>query len=359
MTKIAHGLGDLSPGWFTSVLRDSGSLPAGAVTEIELEPIGGGLMSRSVRASLTYDVDTDAPSSLIVKFPTEDPGSLALATAMHMYELELRFYREIVPRTAMSAAGCYLAAFDETSNKFTLVLEDLSRHSRPGDVLTPASVDEVSHALAELVGLQAPLWDSPWLLELGWLATPTATAALFDGLSAGIEPFLERFGHGLDSEHVELFEAVMPHAGDWVRGWQSPIVVQHGDFRPDNLMFGTDPGAPAVTVIDFHTVRLGPPGIDAAYLLGGSLTTEDRRSTELELISGYHDRLSASGVHSFDFDDCWRSYREGALYGVILFVGTASQVESTERGDRVIVDQIRRYADMAIDLEAATAAALA
>ena len=44
------------------------------------------------------------------------------------------------------------------------------------------------------------------------------------------------------------------------------------------------------------------------------------------------------------------------MYGVFLFVGMASQVESTERGDRVIADQIRRYADMALDLDAPHAA---
>ena len=46
------------------------------------------------------------------------------------------------------------------------------------------------------------------------------------------------------------------------------------------------------------------------------------------------------------------------MYGGFLFVGMASQVESTERGDRVIVNQIRRYADMAIDLDAPRAAGL-
>jgi hypothetical protein len=36
----------------------------------------------------------------------------------------------------------------------------------------------------------------------------------------------------------------------------------------------------------------------------------------------------------------------------------ASQVESSERGDRIIVDQIRRYADMALDLDSPLAAGL-
>ena len=102
-------------------------------------------------------------------------------------------------------------------------------------------------------------------------------------------------------------------------------------------------------MIDFQTVRLGPPGVDPAYYLGSALATEDRRSAERDLIAEYYEQLLSGGVSGFDFDDCWDSYREGAMYGVLLFVGMAGQVASTERGDQLIVDQIRRYAQMALD----------
>ena len=41
-----------------------------------------------------------------------------------------------------------------------------------------------------------------------------------------------------------------------------------------------------------------------------------------------------------------------------LFCGLSVQVASSERVDRVIADQTRRYADMAIDLESAELAGL-
>jgi hypothetical protein len=354
MSRIVSGSRAITPPWLTDVLREAGASTAGPVSEVVLEPVGGGLMSRSVRARLSYEPPAAGPASVLVKFPTDDAGSLALASAMNMYALEVRFYSELAPKTNAPLAKCYLAELSDDAQTFTLVLEDLSAHSRPGDVLTPCSPDEVSAALDALVGLQAPLWNSPWLRELGWLTAPEATAAMFDQMSQGSEPFLARFGSGLDPEHVKLFEAIMPHAGDWVRAWRPPLVLQHGDFRPDNLMFGARESAAPVTVIDFHTLRLGPPGVDVAYLLGGSLPTDVRRSVELDLLDEYHGRLVSQGVMDFDSDSCWRAYQEGSLYGVFLFVGVAARVESTERGDKVIVDQIRRYADMAIDLEAAS-----
>jgi len=193
---------------------------------------------------------------------------------------------------------------------------------------------------------------------LDWIADPARTIGVFDALPAGLQPFLTRFGDELDAAHVTLFERVIPHAGEWVRSWKAPTVVQHGDFRSDNIMFSTNLRNRRIAVIDFQTVRLGPPGVDPAYYLGSALATEDRRSAERDLIAGYHEQLLSWGVAGFGFHDCWDSYREGAMYGVLLFVGMAGQVASTERGDQLIVDQIRRYAEMALDLDAPAAAGL-
>ncbi|WP_081636928.1 phosphotransferase [Rhodococcus aetherivorans] len=353
-TPFAAGAADLTVDWFRSALGEQ------AITSVELEPIGGGLLARMVRAKLSYDGATDAPSSVVVKFPTDDQGSLGLALAMGMYELETRFYRDVAPLLPeMSLPKCYHSQLAADATSFNLVLEDLSGRARPGDVLQECSLDDCAHVLGELVNFQGPLWNSAALQKFEWLADPSRTFGVFDALPAGLGPFLERFGHGLDPEHVKLFESVLPRAGEWVRSWNAPTVVQHGDFRTDNVMFGAEPGAPAVTVIDFQTVRLGPPGVDPAYFLGSSLSTETRRAAERGLITDYHQRLVAAGVADFDFDACWNAYREGAMYAIFLFVGAASQVESTERGDRLIIDQIRRYADMALDLDAPAAAGLA
>jgi len=345
--------------WFRAVFDRVGLLSDSDLSAVELEPIGGGLIARMVGAKLTYAGPTSAPGAVVVKFVSDDPGSRGLAVAMGMYELETRFYQDIAPLVPdMGLATCYWAQLSDDATTFNLILEDLGAYMSPGDVLTSADISECAKALGELAKFQAPLWNSPTVARLDWLAESSRTIAVFDALPAGLEPFIARFGDHLDPSHVALFESVLPRAGDWVRSWNAPTVVQHGDFRSDNLFFSTIPDDPRVAVIDFQTVRLGPPGLDPAYYLGSSLSTEDRRFAERELIADYHRRLLSLGVEGFDFDACWAAYREGAMYGVFLFVGMASQVESTERGDRLIVDQIRRYADMAIDLDAPQAAGL-
>lgn len=359
MSYIIDSTEDLTTDWFTAVLARGGLSGGARVAAVDLEPVGGGVIARMVRASLTYD-GAGGPESLVVKYPTSDAGSLGVATAMGLYENEVRFYQEIAPHLgSMSIPGCHYAELDEETGKFVLVLEDLTGSTKPGDVLTASTPEECSRTLAELVSFQAPLWDSPVIRNMSWIADPTRTHNVFDALPQGLQPFLARFGEGLDQEHLTLFETMLPQAGAWVRSWGSPAVVQHGDFRSDNLLFGTAPDVRPITVIDFQTVRLGPPGVDPAYFLGSSLSTAERRETEQSLIKEYHDRLVSEGVGGYDFDSCWTAYRAGAMYGVCLFVGMASQVESSERADRLIVDQIRRYADMALDLDAPKAAGLA
>lgn len=345
--------------WFRAALGGAGLLADADLAAVEVEPVEGGIIARMVRARLTYTGPTSAPASVVVKFPSDDPGSRGLAVAMGMYELETLFYRDIAPRVPdLGVAKCYSAQISENAEAFNLVLEDLGTEMRGGNVLETATLSECSTALGELVKFQAPLWNNAALANLEWLADPRRTIGVFDSLPAGLEPFLNRFGDHLDPAHVSLFESVVPRAGEWVRNWKAPTVVQHGDFRSDNLMFATDPQSTRAVVVDFQTVRLGPPGLDPAYYLGSSLPTVDRRAAERELIAEYHDRLTFSGVEGFDFDACWSAYREGAMYGVLLFVGMASQVESSEHADRIIVDQIRRYADMALDLDSPHAAGL-
>lgn len=345
--------------WFRSALGGAGLLTESDLSAVELEPVGGGVIARMVRARLTYAGPTSAPASVVVKYPSDDPGSYGLAQAMGMYELETRFYQDIAPLVPdMGLARCFLAQLADDATRFNLVLEDLSGDMSAGDALKGASADECSRALGQLVAFQAPLWNSPKVAQLEWLADPRRTLGVFDALPAGLEPFIARFGERLDPSHIKFFESVLPQAGKWVRSWKAPTVVQHGEFRSDNVMYPTDPGSDRTVVVDFQTVRLGPPGLDSAYFLGASLPTDQRRAVERELMAEYHQRLVSSGVENFDFDAAWAAYREGAMYGVFLFVGMGAQVEDSERAVTVITDQIRRHADMAIDLEAPQAAGL-
>src|ERR1700752_4685983 len=228
----------LTPEWFTRAL----GVQRSRVTPVRIEPVGSGAMCNMVRASLTWNTTDGEPTSVIVKFPTSDAGTLALAQAMQMYQLEVRFYRDLLPHLdGLNTPACYFAELDEATGLFTLILEDLSGYTRPGDVLAESTSDECNAVLCELAHLQRASWNSPATAAMPWLADPERTVQVFDSMPAGLDPFLTRFGHALEPEQVALFEAVIPQAGKWIRSWERPSVVQHGDLRTDNILFSLDP----------------------------------------------------------------------------------------------------------------------
>jgi hypothetical protein len=356
---MARTADDLTPGWFTSALRRAGVLPEGGRVEtVDTAPIGTGQMSVVLRASLTYGVDRadgggglECPRSFIVKLAAADGPGRATGHGMGFYLAEVRFYRDVAPTVGIRVPACHLADIDTGEGWFTLLMADDPAAS-VGDMVEAGTVAQAEAALGELVGLQAPRWEDPVLRGTDWLQ-PTSWIAFAHTFPDSLAPFLSRFGDRLTPEEIALCEKVMPHAVTWLRSWSAPTALQHGDFRPDNILFGTTAdGREALTVFDWQTVRVGPPLVDVGYYVGGSLSVGDRRAAEGDLIRGYHERLRQAGVRDYAWEDCWTDYRRYALYGVYGYVGTSPHVQPSERGDQLYLAAFRRFAAQAIDLEA-------
>jgi hypothetical protein len=346
---VARTADDLTPAWFTTALRRAGVLADGGCVEtVVTTPIGTGQMSVVLHASVTYSGGAEGPPSFVVKLAAEDGPGRATGHGMGFYLGEVRFYRDIAPTVGIRVPTCHLADIDTGEGWFTLLMAD-DPAAAVGNMIEVGTVAQAEAVLTELVGLQAPRWDDPVLCATDWLQ-PTSWIAFAQTFPDSLAPFLSRFGDRLTPEEIALCEKAMPHAVGWLRSWSAPTVLQHGDFRPDNILFARGSGRPSV--FDWQTVRVGPPLVDAGYFVGGSLSIADRRAAEKDLIRGYHERLCAGGVRDYTWNDCWTDYRRYALYGVYGFVGTSPHVQPSERGDQLYLEAFRRYAAQAIDLEA-------
>jgi hypothetical protein len=341
---IARTAEDLTPEWFDALLQARGS-----VRSVEVEPVGTGQMSSVLRVALEHA--GDMPSSLIVKLASRDAVARQTGLAMGFYEAEIRFYREVAKDVSIAVPACHYAEFDPQQGWFTLVMEDRPA-AQPGDMMSAGTVARAGLALDALVGLQTPLWSAARLRETSWLQ-PTGWLKIVASFPAALDPFLVRFGEHLSPEEIALCERTVPHAVAWHEAWDGPVVVQHGDFRPDNVLFETGPdGQESLTVFDWQTTRVGPPLVDVAYCLGGSLSIEHRRAGEQELVRAYHAGLVAAGIADYEWERCWEDYRRYSLYGLLGFVGTSGHVQMTERGAELYLVAFRRFAAQALDLEA-------
>ena len=343
----------VTPRWLTEALHAAGVAPAATVVDAARERVGTGQVALNVRCRLTWDRPTpDAPASVVVKLPSDDPTSRATGAAQQCYRKEVEFYRQVAPTVAIRTPRVWLADIDEAGQEFFLLMEDVTP-ARQGDQLTGCTVAQAALALAEAAKLHAPRWGDPSLADLPFLADAIDDrAGNFQALYQGVWPgFRGRYAHRLAPELLAVIERFGARVADWVRGTEGPLTVMHGDYRLDNMLFGTSADAPPLAVVDWQTVSRGLGTADAAYFLGAGLAVDARRAHERALVRGYWQALRTGGVADYAWETCWRDYRRTAFGGIVIAVIASMIVVQTARGDDMFMAMASRHAQQVLDLE--------
>jgi hypothetical protein len=94
---------------------------------------------------------------------------------------------------------------------------------------------------------------------------------------------------------------------------------------------------------DWQIVRKGRPWRDVTYFLVGSLTVEQRREAERDLVRHYCDQLARHSVR-LDFATAWDDYRRWVLWGLIAWHLNINPNEDT-------VPSLDRFCRAAEDLD--------
>jgi aminoglycoside/choline kinase family phosphotransferase len=345
------GDADLTPEHFSRWLGHD-------VAAIAATPIGDGLVGMNLRVQLTYAGATPdgAPATVVVKLPSPDPTSRATGIALRNYEREVLFYAHIAHTVDIRVATCHHGEWDPDSGDFVLVLEDLGP-ARQGDQITGCGVEHARRAVHELARLHGPRWADPTLHDVEWLTrrvdgeSAEQLGAMYGLFMPG---FLATYAKYLDADGIALVEAFSPRVVDWVVGDDSPLTVTHGDYRLDNLMFGTDDGGPSIAAVDWQTPGHGPALNDVSYFLGAGPLPDERRAIEHELVAEYVDGLAAYGV-AISQDWAFDRYRRAAFGGVIMSVVASQIVQVTERSEPMFAAMATRHVRHALDLDSMSA----
>lgn len=347
---IAATADQIDAEWMTAALRAGGALPTGRVTALSAKPVGNGLVGDSFRFSLTYEgAPSDAPATVVGKFPAADPVSKATGGGMGLYLREVSFYRDIAHTVGIITPHAYYAEIDPATNDFTLIFEDLGP-ARQGDQLEGCSLADARTALLEAAALHAPRWGDASLEQAEWLVAGEKTAPMVVQMLPGvIAGFQDRYKDLLEPELLKLIERLPEAMAVSGADRSTPRTVQHGDFRLDNILFDAQGGKKRMGTLDWQTLALGPGVSDAAYFLSAGISPELRRANERELIGLYHSELVRLGVKDYDLDRCWTDYRRYSLNGMLLGVFSAMVVERTERGDALFLAMTRGGCLQALD----------
>ncbi|OBH77017.1 phosphotransferase [Mycobacterium scrofulaceum] len=304
----------------------------------------------SARARLVL-TGKDVPDSVFVKLAAQTAATRLMGELGRLGHTEVRFYRQLAPQI-VGAPYSYGAAFDSWTGRYLVVLEDLPIESCEfPDTLHPLSPDQASLIVELLADLHATFWDRlprDGRGPLGWLYTPSGdVTSLLTGslMHASIKRLVERTDipvetGGFIADNYRAVAALID---------TPPHTVMHGDAHPGNMYFhGGKAG-----LLDWQAVRRGHPSRELAYTLVTSLTPEDRRATQRELLDDYRRALAAAGGPQLDRDDLWRRFRQAALYAYVAPLITAGmggmQVED------IAMEGLRRGVAALDDLETVAA----
>ncbi len=342
---------DVDARWLTAVLQYSGI--DAEITGFTTREIGTGQVGRNIRFTLDYSRGT-GPASIVGKFASQDPTSRATGVAQNNYFKEVMFYNTILPSVGIRAPRPLYADIDATTHAFCLMLEDITPAAQ-GDQLTGCTVEMAALAMAQAAKLHAPRWNDPQLDEITWLQPNAALGPdFFKSFWHQLFPgFMARYHDRLPQEHRDLLHRFSSKLDGWVMQRSGPRSLVHGDFRLDNMLYGSPQGSTIpLVVVDWQTISIGKPISDIAYFLGAGLLPDVRGSHEVQLLRVYHEALLAQGVANFSFEACFRDYRRFSFSGLVMAVIASMLVVRTTRGDDMFMAMANRHAQQALELDA-------
>lgn len=342
--SFPRGPEDITAAWLSEVL-------GAGVTSFEIEQIGigVGLLGRLYRLTLTGD---GAPSSVIAKFPTlDETARMNVVEPLRFYEKEVRFYQQASGDFPVATPHSYFADFDPATGDFALLLEDLNDR-RMCDQVAGCAIADAEAGIDAMVDLHAWSWDGSRFGELPWLpsyadppfpqviagmykqAWPAALEVMGDRMNDTIRDFGDRY-EGLVQWFMD--ELTVP-----------PYTFCHGDFRLDNLFFGTQPDQAPVTIVDWQICFRGRAGYDLAYFISQSVDAEHRRKHEESLIDRYAEGLKAKGI-DYPRDELVKDYKRTVAYCFIYPIVATGQIELTNERHLALLNGMLDRAVTAIE----------
>ena len=233
---------------------------------------------------------------MVLKVAATDPESRQTGLAMGLYEREVCFYGDIAPGLAGPIAPCYHAAVDTATGVFDLLLGDAGP-AVVGDEIAGATIEQARLGVAELERFAGP--DAR-----GRRAGPGAVAqcqsvvsqAIFTALYAS---FIDRYADRITAEHRVVCERLVAAFDGYLAQESEEGRIQrliHGDYRLDNMLFGTADADRALTVVDWQTVSWGP-ALDPPVVFRSRCRRKIVERTTSQSSAGLLRRAGAAGAH--------------------------------------------------------------
>jgi hypothetical protein len=205
-------------------------------------------------------------------------------------------------------------------------------------------IDGVAAGLASLALVHGAMWGDPRLDALAWLPASMGTdndteqvVEYWEYIWFNLtQPEYERVVPGWVYDNAERMQHVLDELTAFELALPGPRGLVHGDSHQGNSFLRSDGER---VWVDWQLVRKGSPWRDVCYFLVSSLTVEERRASDRDLVEDYRQRLLATGAEDVpEQDEAWRQFTLWPAYGAQAWLGNINQW-----GQRNGVEMVQRH----------------
>jgi len=329
----------LTPERITLWLQQSGGLEKdNKVRTVDLKPfaIGEGLMSIMYRVTVVYEYapKNGLKTAFVCKLSPPAAKPRVLGALLSLFEAEVNFYNKgLKEATKMDAPNCYYAG-SASNGRYCILLEDLSP-AKAGQQLAGVKIEHAREATKTLAKFHAKYRGKMrtekvfegWLLRQDDRAYWKLVKGSYVKAAKTVQP---RIDNVFKTPNVDGFSQIAVKFGDNFDKWMelvcldnkelnpnanSQLTLTHGDFRAENMFFdaptsfngsnsttsaatggskddgGDGGGGLGMRLVDFQLLKESSGPAELCYFVGTSMTIEDRRKYEVELLQLYYDEM--------------------------------------------------------------------
>ena len=315
----------VTPEWLTAVL--CGKVPGAVVTHVEVKPASAGTHERHQlkvsyneegrRAGLPVSIFTKSLPRIVTRMIGGFNGTA---------RVEGSFFTQIRPQLEIEVPLCYHSAYDRRTFAAIHLLEDLvatksATFCNHKTYVTRAMADDMIDLLAALHGR---FYGDPTLAErYRWLASYPRWFTI-GAAKMGTEYYTRK---AFDAAAHVIPEGVMARRDDvWPATMRAlalhdsePQGLIHSDVHIGNW-YRT--GAGQMGLCDWQCLSRGHWSRDFAYAVTASLTPDNRRSWERELLARYVERFAEKTGVKPDFDLSFLRYRQQIVHALAMWTIT-------------------------------------
>jgi thiamine kinase-like enzyme len=340
---------ELTTDWLQSAMTDAlGDAKIEAFSP-EIIGVGEGFMGQLARVSLSYaDAGADAPKSVIAKFASTMPETREMARDQNAYQREIGFYRDIGHGAGVPVPSCYYSELRQESNHFVMLLEDLAP-GVPSDQVAGTTRETSREVIEQFAKLHSKWWNSDDLQDYEWAKWLMKEVPIEQGLALLETSMKQAEETGKFDAYPEMkrLMPLLPPLFKLDPAPPFPFTLTHGDLRSDNIIQPSDEGG-RFAIIDWQLSGIGDPVNDIARWLIQSISIEDRRDTEQELLQLYHARLVEYGVKKYSYRKFITDYKTNLIVVLLMFSMSMDAVDQSSDRAKALFHQFYARLDAAL-----------